>query len=171
RTARFAEMRDLVASNVDRRFRRYMGFRRLLGAVRVDYAARTLALGVGVEGRQPSFDLKALSGGERSVSTLCLVMALGQEGLCPPFHALDEFDVFMDAVNRRYALMFLLEFAHVFADRQFFVLTPQDLGALAQARENLQQQRGIRLSDGALRTIIMNPPQRGAGGFATPAAS
>ncbi len=39
--------------------------------------------------------------------------------------ALDEFDVFMDPVNRRFALMFLLEFAHTYRDRQFLFFTPQ----------------------------------------------
>lgn len=44
-------------------------------------------------------DLKSLSGGERSFTSVCLVMALGRE-IRSPFMLLDEFDVFMDADNR-----------------------------------------------------------------------
>ena len=39
--------------------------------------------------------MKSLSGGERSLSTLAFILALGTE--CEsPFRAADEFDVFMD---------------------------------------------------------------------------
>jgi hypothetical protein len=45
-------------------------------------------------------DLKSLSGGERSFTGVSFVLALGKE-VRTPFFAMDEFDVFMDAVNRR----------------------------------------------------------------------
>jgi hypothetical protein len=39
--------------------------------------------------------------------------------------AMDEFDVFMDAINRRIATQTLLEFAREKGDLQFIFLTPQ----------------------------------------------
>ena len=48
-------------------------------------------------------DVKALSGGERSFTTLALLLALG-ERLETPFRVMDEFDVFLDPVARKIAL-------------------------------------------------------------------
>lgn len=49
---------------------------------------------------QKSTNMKSLSGGERSFSTLAFIMAIGDSIQCP-FHCLDEFDVFLDAQNRQ----------------------------------------------------------------------
>lgn len=48
-------------------------------------------------------DLKSLSGGERSFTGVSFVLSLGRE-VRTPFFAMDEFDVFLDAVNRKVAL-------------------------------------------------------------------
>jgi hypothetical protein len=66
----------------------------------------------------------AHAGGERSFTTVAFILALG-EWTESPFRALDEFDVFMDAVNRRIATQTLLEFAREKAELQFVLLTPQ----------------------------------------------
>jgi len=69
-------------------------------------------------------DPKALSGGEKSFSTICLLLALWESIGCPlrclgMFYSIlvrdfmlkydiDEFDVFMDAVNRRIAMRMMV---------------------------------------------------------------
>ncbi len=73
-------------------------------------------------------DVKMLSGGEKSYTTLALLLALGAGHDCP-FRVMDEFDVFMDEVNRDLAIMELIDFGtegpgH---DKQFILLTPQNL--------------------------------------------
>lgn len=55
-------------------------------------------------------DLSALSGGERSFVTLCFTLALNSHSESP-FCALDEWDVFMDAVHRKIALDKMIDYA------------------------------------------------------------
>ena len=57
-------------------------------------------------------DMKTLSGGEKSYSTISLVLALWAQ-IHPPFRILDEFDVFMDNLNRRIALDQIIRYAKV----------------------------------------------------------
>jgi structural maintenance of chromosomes protein 6 len=71
-------------------------------------------------------DVKALSGGERSFTTIALLLALG-ENLETPFRILDEFDVFLDPVSRKLAMESLIEMAKAMSHRQFIFITPQDV--------------------------------------------
>ncbi|KAJ2940693.1 hypothetical protein O0L34_g14802 [Tuta absoluta] len=67
----------------------------------------------------------SLSGGERSYSTVAFIMALW-DCVELPFYFMDEFDVFMDDVNRKIVLKLLIEHACNNTSRQFVFLTPQD---------------------------------------------
>ena len=74
------------------------------------------------DGRDPG----ALSGGEKSFSQICLLLALWEDSRSP-FRALDEFDVFMDAVNRRLAMKLLIDYARGHSNSsQFILITPQN---------------------------------------------
>lgn len=55
---------------------------------------------------------------------MAFILALGKFTESP-FRAMDEYDVFMDAVNRRIATQTLLEFALEESNMQFVLLTPQ----------------------------------------------
>jgi len=74
-------------------------------------------------------DVKALSGGERSFTTLSLLLAIG-ESLETPFRVMDEFDVFLDPVARKRALQTLIEVSKNMEHRQFIFITPQDLSQI-----------------------------------------
>jgi len=75
---------------------------------------------------QGSKDTKTLSGGEKSFSTACFLLALWEAMECP-FRALDEYDVFMDAVTRRISTQMLIQFAKETRHRQFILISPQDM--------------------------------------------
>uniref|UniRef100_A0A7N8X274 Structural maintenance of chromosomes protein 6 n=1 Tax=Mastacembelus armatus TaxID=205130 RepID=A0A7N8X274_9TELE len=68
-------------------------------------------------------DMRSLSGGERSFSTVCFMLSLW-EITESPFRCLDEFDVYMDMHNRRISLDLLLELSERQHFRQFIFITP-----------------------------------------------
>jgi len=92
-------------------------------------------------------DVKALSGGERSFTTLALLLALG-ESLETPFRVMDEFDVFLDPVARKIALNTMIEIAKEFEHRQFIFITPQDLSNIK--------------TDSKVKILKMKAPERNA---------
>lgn len=73
-------------------------------------------------------DVRQLSGGERSFTTFCLLLALGTiiEG---PFRIMDEYDVFLDEVARKITLNQLELYCKGPAQRgkQFIIITPNKL--------------------------------------------
>lgn len=77
-----------------------------------------------------------LSGGERSYATACFVMSLW-ECMESPFRCLDEFDVYMDMLNRRVVMEMLVDMAVNNTHHQFFFFTPQGIQGLT-ARDNCQ---------------------------------
>lgn len=89
----------------------------------------------------------AVSGGERSFTTLSLLLALG-ESLETPFRVMDEFDVFLDPMSRKIALDTMVEVAKGLEHRQFIFITPQDLSNLK--------------TDPMLKIFHMKPPPRSA---------
>jgi chromosome segregation ATPase len=116
-------------------FNRFMAKRGFTGACKFDDIEGKLTLNVRMNNKAQRTkahrvnDMKSLSGGERSFSTLAFALALGLE--CDsPFRASDEFDVFMDVVARQLSLKTLVEFAHDKKEFQFIFLTPQDISAV-----------------------------------------
>ncbi|RKP36861.1 P-loop containing nucleoside triphosphate hydrolase protein [Dimargaris cristalligena] len=93
-------------------------------------------------------DPKSLSGGEKSFSTICLLLALWESMGCP-IRCLDEFDVFMDAVNRKISMNMMIESARQATDTQYILITPQDMSAVSFGPDV----RVHRLADPARRRV------------------
>lgn len=108
-------------------------------------AATTSASGAGssAAGRQT----KTLSGGEKSFSTICLLLALW-DAMGSPIRCLDEFDVFMDSVNRDQSMKMMVQAARRSVGRQFILITPQSMGA-------------VKGGDRDIRIHMMREPERG----------
>jgi chromosome segregation ATPase len=162
RVQRLTEVDQAVEELVSAKFNAYMRRKGHLGRLRVDRAARALTLRVHVAGgaggaAAAAKDLKQLSGGERSFATVAFALALGAE-TAMPFRAMDEFDVFMDAVNRRAAVENLLSFAAEQSDLQFVLLTPQDVAAVGEARRALAR-AGTPLAESFVRVVQMARPR------------
>ncbi|KAM4724558.1 structural maintenance of chromosomes protein 6 [Anableps anableps] len=95
------------------------------GAMIFDHNNETLSISVKPPGRDRdgASDMRSLSGGERSFSTVCFMLSLW-EITESPFRCLDEFDVYMDMHNRRICLDLLLELSERQHLRQFIFITP-----------------------------------------------
>jgi len=76
------------------------------------------------DGDAISTEINSLSGGEKSYAQMCLIASLW-ENMNPPFRALDEWDVFLDALNRKNISSKLLEFGLTKLDYQFIFISPQ----------------------------------------------
>ncbi|KAI7896432.1 RecF/RecN/SMC [Mucor mucedo] len=69
-------------------------------------------------------DSRSLSGGEKSFSQISLLLSLWQS-ISSPIICLDEFDVFMDAVNRKQTMSMIMNAANDNSS-QYILITPQD---------------------------------------------
>ncbi|KND02887.1 DNA repair protein SMC6 [Spizellomyces punctatus DAOM BR117] len=136
----WSSFRHYISIRAKTLFAELMRKRGYRGRLVLDHHGRSLELkvqkqddGGTADGRTASStskdkDPRALSGGEKSFSTVCLLLALW-ESMGSPFRALDEFDVFMDAVNRRVSMKAMIDNARE-QDRacQYIFITPQTMG-------------------------------------------
>ncbi|KAI0990271.1 hypothetical protein GJ496_002519 [Pomphorhynchus laevis] len=82
-------------------------------------------------------DLKSLSGGERSFSSVCFLLSMW-DTVAHPFRCLDEFDVFMDQTNVEIVTAMLVEAAgrEILNTRQFLFISPQ--GTCLASTDNIR---------------------------------
>ncbi|XP_069092072.1 structural maintenance of chromosomes protein 6 [Pleurodeles waltl] len=118
------------------------------GKINFDHKNETLSITVQPgEGNKAALnDMRSLSGGERSFSTVCFVLSLWSIAESP-FRCLDEFDVYMDMVNRRISMDMMLKMADSQRFRQFILLTPQSMSSLP--------------TSSLIRILRMQDPERG----------
>ncbi|KFR12974.1 Structural maintenance of chromosomes protein 6, partial [Opisthocomus hoazin] len=118
------------------------------GKILFDHKNETLSITVQTreEDKAALNDVRSLSGGERSFSTVCFVLSLWSITESP-FRCLDEFDVYMDMVNRRIAMDMILKVADSQQHRQFILLTPQSMSSLPTSSR--------------IRILRMQDPERG----------
>ncbi|KAF8895600.1 hypothetical protein BD779DRAFT_1434318 [Infundibulicybe gibba] len=153
RLARWQEFRRHIALRCKLVFGFNLSHRGYFGKVLFNHDAGTLQLKVQTDeqvatqgGRDK--DPRSLSGGEKSFSTICLLLALWESIGCP-LRCLDEFDVFMDAVNRRISMKMMIDTANSSDKKQYILITPQDMG-------NVQVGPTVRVNR-------MTDPERGQG--------
>ncbi|CAK7266193.1 Structural maintenance of chromosomes protein 6 [Sporothrix epigloea] len=94
-------------------------------------------------------DTRTLSGGEKSFSSICLLLAIW-EAMGSPLRCLDEFDVFMDNVNRDVSTNMLVDAARRSVGRQYIFITPNAIQGNARHAPDVKI---IRLTDPRQRTL------------------
>ncbi|RWR86686.1 structural maintenance of chromosomes protein 6B-like protein isoform X1 [Cinnamomum micranthum f. kanehirae] len=141
RWSKFQRNATLLKRQLTWQFNGHLRKKGISGQIKVNYEDKTLS----VEVKMPQDasndtvrDTRGLSGGERSFSTLCFALAL-HEMTEAPFRAMDEFDVFMDAVSRKISLDTLVDFA-VAQGSQWIFITPHDI-SMVKPGERIKKQQ------------------------------
>ena len=120
------------------------------GDMLIDHKSKQLELQVNPDTKRSRSDqarqTKTLSGGEKSFSTVCMLLALW-EAMGSPIRCLDEFDVFMDSVNRDMSMKMMIACARQAVGRQFILITPQSMGGVDYAPD--------------VKVVQMKDPERG----------
>ncbi len=131
----FQNIRNEFQKSVALLFNDYLSAKNHSGSIKFDPSSATLEISVQLNSARTErgkaiTDLKSLSGGEKSFSTVSFLLSLW-ELVETPFRVLDEFDIFMDSVHRRIAMDLLIETAkEKHKTKQLIILTPQDVSTI-----------------------------------------
>ncbi|XP_028809385.1 structural maintenance of chromosomes protein 6 isoform X2 [Denticeps clupeoides] len=144
RHAAYSVLRRYLSVRCKYYFNATLSQRGYKGRMTFDHGREALSISVQPGEKEEAVlnDMRSLSGGERSFSTVCFVLSLWAISDAP-FRCLDEFDVFMDMVNRRLSMDMMLKLASSQRYRQFIFLTPQSMSSIPE--NNLI--RILRLND------------------------
>ncbi|KNE61697.1 hypothetical protein AMAG_06499 [Allomyces macrogynus ATCC 38327] len=136
RGASFNTLVNYISLAADASFQKRMAKRGFRGNLIFDHAKKTLHVSAQLLDQTVERSLRTYSGGEKSFSTVCLLLALW-DAMPSPIRCLDEFDVYMDEVNRSEAMKMLME-AALQSESQFVFITPLTL-------RNLEEQKGVKI--------------------------
>ncbi|CAI9768234.1 unnamed protein product [Fraxinus pennsylvanica] len=141
RWSKFQRNATLLKRQLTWQFNGHLRRKGISGQIKVSYEEQTLSIEVKMPQDASSStvrDTRGLSGGERSFSTLCFALAL-HEMTEAPFRAMDEFDVFMDAVSRKISLDAIVDFA-LAQGSQWIFITPHDISMVKNDEKIKKQQ-------------------------------
>eukprot|EP00252_Welwitschia_mirabilis_P022218 TRINITY_DN5961_c0_g1_i1.p1 TRINITY_DN5961_c0_g1~~TRINITY_DN5961_c0_g1_i1.p1 ORF type:complete len:857 (-),score=220.02 TRINITY_DN5961_c0_g1_i1:32-2512(-) len=141
RHTKFQRNATLLKRQLTWQFNGHLIKKGISGHIKVNYGEERLFIEVKMPQDESSSavrDTRGLSGGERSFSTLCFALAL-HEMTEAPFRAMDEFDVFMDAVSRKISLDTVVDFA-IAQGSQWIFITPHDI-SMIKSGPNVKKQQ------------------------------
>jgi chromosome segregation ATPase len=149
RSKRWIRFRDETSGKINKKFDELLNKKGYSGYIDFDHKKKKLRLIVQRKDSQDTTsqqkDVNGLSGGERSYTTIALLLAIGESSETP-FRVLDEFDVFLDPVSRKKTIESLIKVGKEMQNRQFIFITPQDVSNVD--------------SDPMLKVLRMKPPER-----------
>lgn len=133
RQRQWEDLRSGIAKRSNQDFAACLQARDYRGYLDYDHKNRSLTINVHIDQIEQTSnddnvtelskrDIKQLSGGEKSFGTTCFLLSLWDAMGCP-IRCLDEFDVYMDAVNRRLVVEMLVNNAKN-SGTQFILITP-----------------------------------------------
>lgn len=131
-TAKRIELREVLKVTMSQEaaasFAALMERREYAGSLEFSHEREELDIRVRVS-EQSTGNKHSLSGGERSFASLCFLLALWPL-VSSPLRVLDEFDVFMDGLNRKAALQLIIEIARTLPS-QIILITPLNIAEVS----------------------------------------
>ncbi|VIO93893.1 Uncharacterized protein BM_BM4362 [Brugia malayi] len=152
RNEKFLEVRNLTAERLSELYGGLMSIRNFKGSLIISHEERAIYIMASTQknqeidqaailqryrGKGNFQDLRGLSGGERTYTSACFVMALWQ-AMGTPIRCMDEFDVFLDLNNRKIVMELFADLAtRQYPSYQFIFFTPQGIADFA-CRDRVQ---------------------------------
>jgi structural maintenance of chromosomes protein 6 len=136
------EIKEFIAKNASRRFEELTSQRGYKGELSFSHDEEKLHLKMEVHNFGIAGSKETLSGGERSFAAMSLLFSLWPYISCP-LKILDEFDVFMDDLNRKYIIQKFIEYFKK-SENQVILITPLNTKDLVDDIVDIQ---------------ILNPPR------------
>ncbi|KAI8627546.1 P-loop containing nucleoside triphosphate hydrolase protein [Xylariaceae sp. FL1651] len=152
RLAKYRDFQRHVSAQARCNFGYLLSERGFRGQLLLDHKAKKLEVVVEPDKTRENGrgrNTKTLSGGEKSFSSICLLLAIW-DAMGSPLRCLDEFDVFMDNINRAISTNMLIAAARRSVGKQFILITPNAI----EGRANLDKDvKIIRLTDPRQRRL------------------
>ena len=160
RQRQWEDLRSGIAKRSNQDFAACLQARDYRGYLDYDHKNRSLTINVHIDQIEKTSmtdnvtelskrDIKQLSGGEKSFGTTCFLLSLWDAMGCP-IRCLDEFDVYMDAVNRRLVVEMLVNNAKN-SGTQFILITPVSVRNFLESND----QDNVHM-------VVLRDPQRGS---------
>ncbi|QLQ80804.1 hypothetical protein HG537_0E01590 [Torulaspora globosa] len=121
--------------DADLDFRASLKVRRLSGHLSFINASKQLEIYILTPNDENARSVDNLSGGEKSFAQMALLLATWKP-MRSRIIALDEFDVFMDQVNRKIGTSLILKKLKDNSRTQTIIITPQDIGRIADVERS-----------------------------------
>ncbi|KAI5903152.1 Structural maintenance of chromosomes protein 6 [Candida parapsilosis] len=118
-----------AVSMAERSFEDSMEIRGFRGTLNMDFEKRILELTVKTKKDDMKRTVESLSGGEKSYTQIALLLAIWRT-MNSRIRGLDEFDVYMDSVNRSISIKLLLHELARYPKSQNIFITPQDIAVV-----------------------------------------
>ena len=129
---RFNYMQTTILKSIDEAassFERSLALRGFKGELKFEFSNKKLIMLVQTKGDIKKRTVESLSGGEKSFTQIALLLAIWKV-MDTKIRGLDEFDVFMDSVNRTISLKLLLSELRQYPKSQSIFVTPQDIAMI-----------------------------------------
>ncbi|EGW29924.1 uncharacterized protein SPAPADRAFT_68778 [Spathaspora passalidarum NRRL Y-27907] len=124
-------------SQANESFENSLSLRGFQGSLNIDFDTKTLSMLIKTNNKEDlKRNVESLSGGEKSFSQISLLLSIWRV-MDSRIKGLDEFDVFMDSINRTISIKLLLHELKNYTKSQTIFITPQDITNIADLNNSM----------------------------------